>query len=213
MRTIKQILLAVALMMFLGNTHAQENSERDKPLRIGIGVRGNTFSQNEMNMRVMPPAKMYLNFDIMKYVRLDLQIGFSKKKTDAVFPNNYKMTLTDKTYVFAFGLFGMYKVDKVNFYGGLRFGRIGYSWDDTFYYPNANTPTRYLNEGKVGTMHFTFGGEYFLHSKVSIGAEIGLGIFHDTFTPGNPGQAIAPAVQKSKTTGTDIALLFRFYPL
>jgi hypothetical protein len=212
MKNIKQLAIVFAIATL--NVCAQENTNDDKPIRIGVSIKGNTFSNNELNLRVMPPAKIGLNFDIMKYARVDLHFGFAKNSSDQSFPpSNYKMTLVDKTSEFTFGIFGMYKVDKVNFYGGLRFGSIGYSTEDTFYQPNASTPTKYINKGKIRTTLIAFGAEYFLHSKFSVGAEIGIGFYNDKYTPGNPGLATAPPVQKTKTSGTEAGLVFRFYPL
>src|SRR5688500_18047682 len=111
MNNIKQLAVVFALTTATLNVCAQENTTDDKPIRIGLGIKGNTFSHNDLNLRVMPPAKIGLNFDIMKYARVDFHFGFVKNSNEQIFPpSNYKMTLVDKTSVFTFGIFGMYKV-------------------------------------------------------------------------------------------------------
>jgi hypothetical protein len=214
MKAIKQFTLAMALLTTSATLIAQEdNSGDDKPFRMGIGIRGNTVSQNEAKLGVTLPAKLYVNFDIVKYVRVDLQFGFNKNTVKGVFTNNYKMDLIDKSSVFAGGLFGMYKVDKINFYGGFRFGLIKYSNQEAFYIGNSPTPSRTTNKGSVFTTFFTFGGEYFIHSRFSVTPEVGLGIYKNTYEPGNQGFSAPPAKQVNKMMGTEAALIARFYLL
>jgi hypothetical protein len=191
------------------NVFSQEKEKEDHKY-FAFGVRANTFTQTEFQNFNLPPAKLTLNIDPIKYMRIDFQYGTGKsqyEQTVSSFPSGSSTyTMNDKTNVFAVGLFAMYRIEKTNFYLGTRFGKIKYTSDAIDY--SSTYPRKVTDKGETGTLNGVLGGEYFFANRFSVGAEFCITRLKDTFSPGATG---SPS-KNSMYSSTEGSVLFRFYP-
>jgi len=217
MKKIKSPLTAIFIFFICSAGFSQATEiPVEKPKYFAFGIRANTFSQAELNLYNLPPARLTLNVDPIKYLRVDLQIGFSNSVDEQQY-NSTEFKVDEKTTLISGGLFGMYRVDQVNFYLGCRLGSIKYS-NEYVYTPYTGswsvqpTPMVGTNKGIVNTTYIVLGGEYFFTKRFSLSGEFGYCIFKDNFEPG-PNGSSTPALSDTDITRiTEAGILLRFYP-
>src|ERR1051326_1172702 len=201
------------LIIFSINVNAQEKKADSSSHRyVALGIRSSIFQISELQQTILPPNRLLINIDPIKYIRVEGQFGiYSNTKQQSVSfspgpPTTLK--LNQKSSVTGIGLFGVYPVDKVKFSLGVRYINNPYSEDNIQTNP-LGQPTVVTDKGTINTIAGVIGAEYLFSKWFSLGAEFGLLQMDYVFTP-----ADYPTHPKLTTTNTitETCLIFRFYP-
>ena len=210
---IKKSIAIISLLIFLcsGQLFSQK-ADSTKRLIFSFGVRANTFLLSDFNMQNMPPARLQLNFDLAKFLRIEAQYGIFKSTKDYLYQTgiatyvNYP--LVDKSSIWAVGLFGMKKMDRTNFYAGIRFSKVNYS-NDQFTTTSSGGPFIASNTGSINMFSGVLGGEYFFVRRFSIGGEFAFVSMKDVYSMYSTNNRPATTNQSILT---ETSLTLRFYP-
>ncbi|HEY4798232.1 MAG TPA: hypothetical protein VII99_04060 [Bacteroidia bacterium] len=203
-------LFVFATSVFCCNAYAQKKDSCAHRY-VGIGIRSAIFSISELQQSIMPPNRVMLSVDPIKYVRVEGQFGmYSNAKDQYVSssPAPVMLKMKEGASISGCGLFGVYPIDKVKFLAGFRYMTSAYSKDNFQYSTYGSVPAIVTDKGKITTISGVIGAEYNFSKWFSAGAEFSLLNMNDDFTPANP---TSPKIN-SKTTITESCLVFRFYP-
>jgi hypothetical protein len=201
-------------MLFWGIHTAFSQGRDSSNIHIAFGIRANTFLASDFSQTNQPPAKLLLNFDFLKYLRLELQYGYAKNVVQRQYTSGSiikSIDLADKTSAYSVGLFGTTKGKRVKIYYGFRYGRVTYEKDDTDY---SSTGDYYAvpGNGKIRMLSGTLGGEYFFVKHFSIGGEFSYVALKDEFQAGfYSSMGKTPPLTTSSHTTTETSLILRFY--
>lgn len=198
------LLLGLALSPFIGR--AQEDDAYVHRY-IGIGIRASIFQISELPMDVMPPNRLLVNVDPIKYARVEFQFGSYRHENEMFLSNQQPLTLKQTSTLLGAGVFGMYPCGKAIFLAGMHFSVNNYTESDVLY-DSFGVPYIADAKGKVTAIAPVLGGEYYFSKWFSIGAEFSYLIENDEFTPADP----ADPQLTSTTFITESSLLFRFHP-
>jgi hypothetical protein len=201
---MKKVLL-FAGMIASQFVNAQDN-ETYVHRYVGLGIRASIFQISELPISVIPPNRLLINIDPIKYARAEFHFGTYSHSYELSAPSS-TLKMTETSSLFGFGVFGMYPVGSVKFIAGARYSINNYSQTDLAFDTFGNAYT-VEDKGKIGIIAPVIGGEYFFSKWFSIGAEFSYLMTTDEFNPADPN-----AENETTTTNiTESSLLFRFYP-
>jgi len=176
---------------------------------IGVGIRSSVFQISEFSNKIIPPNRILLNVDPIKYIRLEGHFGIYSNERQVnynVFPNGSALfTLRENSSLFGGGIFGVYPRENIKFIAGVRFSRNKYKQDNI----NSNatgTPYVIADYGEINIIAGILEAEYCFSKWFSIGADYGLVSMKDVF---HPWDSSSPAT--TTTYITESNFLFRFY--
>lgn len=180
---------------------------------LSIGIKTSKDLVTEFTNPVTP--SLIMSLDLHKNIRADFQFGRYASTQDVhivswstVTGNTLVTTHTpeSKNSVISVGLFGMHRVEKTRFYGGYRYNIIK-SFSE--YVHSTGSSSSIYNRKTSGKAHtILIGGEYFLASRFSLGAEVGYHIAKYSNTDSRPGEFNT----NQSNRYTDASVIFRFYP-
>lgn len=206
---MKKCKLIFALMFLSCLVNAQDSG--DKRTMIGIGIRSSVFQISELPIRIVPPNRLLVNVDPIKYARVEVHYGFYKNTREqlySTFPSPYVIKkVTDKSNVYGGGVFGILPKDNFKFILGARYSMNIYELGDVDFDSSGN-PYVVNNSGKIQSFSGVLGCEYHFSKRFSVGAEFSYINMKDTFTYADK---TMPSLT-STTTVSESSLLFRFYP-
>ena len=199
----------IIVFLFLANfSLAQEAS--DKPHRyLGLGYKLGIFQTSDLYSNFAPVNRLMLNVDPIKYLRIDVQYGFSNASNEQFMYNGgvqQKVTLDSKKSVLQFGVFGSYEFDDMMMYLGVRYG-FGNASNDQINYSSPMYVTE-TNTEKSNILSPVLGAEYRFGNRFSVGAEISYLIINSEYDPAN---ALAQNTNSSLKLLESTAF-FRFFP-
>jgi hypothetical protein len=207
------IKLFTLLFAFIAGSTFAGNADTTKHSYLGIGVRANLFTNSDITTGYLPPARISLSVDPIRYLRFEGQFSYLKSTYEVDLPSGSGTrpeTFTDKSNLFSLGTFGMYKIQSSRFYLGIRWSKSNYSSTDyeTTWGPNGTVSTVFVNKGEITSFSEVFGGEHFFGRHFSVGAEFSLVSAKNFFVPGAQGEDS----ENSSYKGSESAIMFRFYP-
>jgi hypothetical protein len=200
-------ILALLFLAQLGS--AQEPSEKAHRY-LGIGYKLGVFQTSDLYSDFSPVNRLVLNVDPIKYLRIDVQYGFSNSSNEQYMNTGtgtqQKLTLESKNSVLQFGAYGTYEFDDMLMYLGFRYGFGNGSSDQISF-----SGTMYITETdteKSSILSPVLGAEYRFGNRFSVGAEISYLIVNREFNP---------AAINAQNTNSSLKLLessafFRFFP-
>lgn len=203
---MKKFFACVALAGASISLPAQD-AEEYQHRYIGIGIRASVFQISELPISVIPPNRLLVNFDPIKYARAEVHFATYSHSSEMNTFTAQTLTLKEKSTLFGFGAFGTYPCGKAKFIAGLRFSQNKYAWDDVLFDSFGNAYTA-ESKGSITIIAPVLGGEYYFSKWFSLGAEFSYVLMNDEYDPADPG---APSTTSS-TTITESSLVFRFYP-
>jgi len=207
---MKKLLYILCLLQVPSVVAAQENDEYIHRY-VGIGIRASVFQVSELPVNIIPPNRILINIDPIKYARAEFHFG-RYASTREIYYSSFTGTptllkLKDVSTVVGFGVFGTYPVGKAKFLAGMRYSINNYEQGDIDFDTMGN-PYVITNTGKISILSGVAGGEYYFSKWFSIGAEFSLVSMDDVFDPADP----ASQNQTTTTSITESSLVFRFYP-
>lgn len=173
----KIILLTTIILSSFATINAQQLSEGNSMINLGIGL-GSYFTSGTGYNTTIPPVEGAYEYMITE----NISVGGFAGAYGAKYETNYDIAYNFSSkfsyfYGGAIGNFHFVNTDKFNAYGGVKLG-----------YVNASTSTDsnddYLDE-LLETLDYTdsgviygvqLGGRYFVSEKLAINAELGYGI-------------------------------------
>lgn len=183
---------------------------------VGLGIRASGLQVSDLLSNPVPPYRLILNIDPIKYIRIECQYGFYSSKFDQKVTTSTGGTITlvptQKSTFISGGIMGLYPIGNARFNFGVRYALNKYSDDDVYStssWSNPSNPFLVTNTGKRTLISGVIGGEYFFAKFFSVGAEFSFGTIKDVYTMA--AVYVSPPTT-SKTTMTDGSLIFRFYP-
>lgn len=198
----------IVLLLLCDLGLAQEVKE-NTPRYVGIGYKLGVFQTSDLYSNFSPVNRFLLNVDPIKYLRLDVQYGFSNASNEQFI--NYvggpqKVTLDNKKSVLQFGAFGTYAFDDMLMYLGIRYGFSNASNDQISY--TGLSYTIETNKENSNILSPVLGAEYRFGNRFSVGAELSYLIIKSEYDPGN---------LNAQNTNSSLNLLettafFRFFP-
>lgn len=190
---------------------SQEQNAEPVHRYIGIGIRSSIFQISELPTKTVPPNKIFLNVDPIKYLRLEGHFGMYENSRQEIFnsyPNgNITVPLKEGSTLLGGGIFGVYPKDNIKFIAGLRLSQNKYKQDNVNS-SGGSIPYAVADNGEINITAIILGGEYCFNKWFSIGAEFGLLSMKDTFHPWDQNIPSTTAT----TTVTESSIVFRFYP-
>ncbi|MCU0359430.1 MAG: outer membrane beta-barrel protein [Bacteroidia bacterium] len=200
-------ILALLFLAQLGL--AQEQSEKAHRY-LGIGYKLGVFQTSDFYSNFSPVNRLVVNVDPIKYLRIDVQYGFSNSSNEQYMNTGtgtqQKLTLESKNSVLQFGAYGTYEFDDMLMYLGVRYG-FGNASSDQISFSGTMFITE-TNTEKSSILSPVLGAEYRFGNRFSVGAEISYLIVNSEFDP---------ASINSQNTNSSLKLLessafFRFFP-
>jgi hypothetical protein len=208
---MKKLIIVCTIIMTSLSLYSQDPEKKEQHSYVGLGIRASVFQISELPNYVMPPNRLLLNIDPIKNLRFEGHFAYFKTSSEipvSIYPTGTRnMTLTQKSALFGGGVFGLIPVDKVKFIIGMRYSSNHYS-DDNILYNSSGTPYVASDEGKINALSGVIGGEYHFAKWFSIGAEFSYMRLKDVLSPAS---STTPDLT-TKTSITESALIFRFYP-
>lgn len=208
MKTTEKII-ALIISVWVSGMFAQEPNELIHRY-IGVGIRASVFQISELPVKTLPPNRILLNIDPIKYLRVEGHFGMYKsdhQESFNMYPNgNVLLTLNENSTLLGGGVFGVYPKDNVKFIAGIRYSKNKYN-QDNLNFSNGN-PYIVTDKGDINILTYMLGAEYSFNKWFSIGAEFGYVTMKDNFHPANPSD---PSTT-SNTSVSESSLVFRFYP-
>ena len=205
--------MALTICFCVARTFLTQAQETTAPAHryVGIGIRSSVFQISELPIKTIPPNKIFLNVDPVKYIRVEGHYGMYSNSSEQIFstfPNGtITIPLKENSTIIGGGIFGIYPKDNMKFMGGFRLSRNTYSKDETNS-SGGGTPYVVTDNGEISITAFILGAEYSFNKWFSVGAEFGIVSMNDTFHPWDKN---IPSTT-STTTITESGIVFRFYP-
>jgi hypothetical protein len=204
----KYYVLALSFLLSVA-CYSQEKTEKRQ--YIGIGIRSSVFHISELPVRVIPPNRLLVNVDPVKFARVEFHCGYYKnirEQTFSVFPGTYRiLKFAEKSSIYGGGVFGILPKENFRFILGARYSINNYSQDDVNFDSGGN-PYVITNSGKINIVSGVLGCEYNFSKLFSVGAEFSFIRMSDKYTPADK---TMPALT-STTNISESSLVFRFYP-
>lgn len=206
----QEIMMAVAIFFSIAG-YSQKDSI---PHRfIGIGIRTPGLQFNDIVSNATPVNRLLINYDPIKYFRIEVQYGMYDKKTTETVSGYYApppstVTLETKSTFIGMGIMGLYSSGKARFVGGIRYSVNNYFAEQAGYYSSSSTVTR--NTGTMTLITGMIGGEYFFVKYFSVGAEFSVSSVKDIYTPG--ANMSSTTNETNNILLSETSIVVRFYP-
>lgn len=213
MRLNRKVLTLIISIFFLEMAYSQTQEVEEYIHRyIGIGIRSSVFQISELPTKTIPPNRIFVNVDPIKYLRVEGHYGIYSNEHEVYLgsnpPGKDKLTLKENSTLLGGGIFGVYPKGCIKYILGVRYSQNKYEQDviNASYstpYPNVVT-----NHGEIDITSTILGAEFYFNKWFSIGGEFGIVNLNDVFTPWDTNE---PSIT-TKTLITESSLLFRFHP-
>lgn len=208
---ILQMVCTLINAQEITNAPSQTLSAKNVTDRVfGIGVKTmNLWNDLQQSLSVIPGNRIVLTFNASPHFRIQPEFGYYQTKENS---DVLDEDLVDKNFAFSLGAYGMLKKDKTNLYVGLKYTTSKVTNEGVKVSSNPNPPFNiiYIKETETITINgfgLVFGGEYFLSSHFSVGAEAGLHSLKST----RSSSTSTRDPEKSNSFLTETNILLRFY--
>lgn len=199
----------ILVLLLLANVCAAQETTEKAHRYLGLGYKLGIFQTSDLYSNFAPVNRLMVNVDPIKYLRIDVQYGFSNSSNEQFMYNGgvqQKVTLDSKKSVMQFGAFGTYEFDDMMMYLGFRYG-FGKASNDQINYTGTMYVTE-TNREKSNILSPVLGAEYRFGNRFSVGAEISYLIVNSEYDPANI---------NAQNTNSSLKLLesnafFRFFP-
>lgn len=177
----RNVLIAVFILAssaIYAQNAAENSSAEFKPKLLGIGIITSVLNTDDIYQDYPMEVcnKVIITITPIKNLRIQPVLGYfaTKEHSDDIGEDLKTSNLT-----FGAGIYGMWQKGNTNFYFGPKLISTIYKNDYVDMISNPNPPYTYLKEKATNTFStFSYGlfvgGEYFIGSHFSVGAELGV---------------------------------------
>ena len=210
-------LIAIIIITMPVLSYSQEQKPEPSEHRyVGLGIRAG-LQLSDLLASYVPPNRLILNIDAHKYFRIEGQYGLyhNTGEVNVQYYNPATGNLSTKTLnpeakssFLGGGVMGLFPSGNTRFIGGVRYS-INNSSEDEINSWSSTVPTMSKSTDKMTIISGVIGGEYFFVKNFSVGAEFTFSSMKEIYTPPI---FYGSTSTTSKTTMTEGAVIFRFYP-